>query len=589
MPILRYRYHRMTEILGTGYIGGKAAGFLKAREILSSDTIRTAFPELVRHIRFPETWVLTTDHYAQYVAHNRLTGVVADCEAQKKGAEEACRAAFLAGAFPAATRDALRAVLAAAAWPLAVRSSSLLEDRPHTSFAGKYLTLFISNRGTDDERLRQLCTAVQEVYASVGNANAIQYRRRHRLLKAGEQMAIMLQHAIGREYQGRYFPILAGVGFSQNPHCWHPEIKKGDGLVRLVFGLGTRAVGRGYARIFSPGNPTSRAEGHEAETIEKFSQGWVDLLDLAANTHQSVRFREIIRNGFDCYPGADRLVSLRDGATIYTPATRMWDPAHRTILTFDAVLSRPWAGVQFPRLMKQLFQVLEAGFGYPVDTEFAGDLDACQFTLYLLQARALTQREEQNPRPLPRVAPERILFTAQRDVPTGYVDEIEYLVYVDPEVFFALPRDQRHTVARLVGQVNRALEGKRFVLMGPGRWGSVNIELGVPCRYAELSNAAILVEVAKGRCAPEASYGTHFFQDLIEDQILYLPLYPDDPGVIFREDLFRAGTHLPQLCPEIADASLADVVRVLHLPTTTGRKATAVLNGTEEKGLVYLK
>lgn len=586
---LRYRMMSVKEILGTGHVGGKAAGFFKARAILASDKMRVAFPDLAQHIRFPETWVLTTDHFHAYVTRNQLGAVLADCEAMKKGADEACRAAFHTGTFSPETLASLREVLAHAAWPLAVRSSSLLEDRPGTSFAGKYLTLFISNRGSDDERLQQLCTAIQSVYASVGNPNAIHYRRRHRLLKAGEQMAIMIQHAIGREYQGCYLPIVAGVGFSQNPHCWHPEIKKGDGLIRLVFGLGTRAVGRGYARIFSPGNPTSRAEGTMADTIEKFSQGMIDVLDLATNTHRSLHFREIVRSGFDCYPGAEKLFSLRDGTTLYTPATRMWNPEHRPLLTFDAILTQPWADVQLPRLFKQMLQVLEAEFGIPVDTEFAGDLVDDRFTLYLLQARALTQREEQNPRALPKVPAEDIFFTANREVPTGYVEEIEYVVYVDPDAYFACARNQRHTVARYVGEINRALEGKRFILMGPGRWGSVNIDLGVPCKYAELSNAAILVEIAKGAYAPEASYGTHFFQDLIEDQILYMPLYLGESGVIFREELMRSNNQFQQLFTADFDAAFADIIRVIHLPAVTGKKAIAVLNGIEEKGIVYLK
>ncbi|MBI2345602.1 MAG: phosphoenolpyruvate synthase [Deltaproteobacteria bacterium] len=583
----------MQEILGAGHVGGKANGFIRSRAILQSETIRTAFPELVQSVRFPETFFLTADHYDAYVERNRLAGVVAQCEAQRPGAEDACLEAFLAGTFPPETITALRVVLDRNNWPLAVRSSSLLEDRPKTSFAGKYLTLFISNRGDGSERLHQLTTAVQQVYASVGSANAIQYRRRHRLLKAGEKMAVMIQHAIGREFEGLYFPIIAGVGFSQNPNCWHPEIKKGDGLVRLVFGLGTRAVGRGYARIFSPGSPTSRAEGLDAETIDKFSQGWVDCLDLSSNEHRSIRFREIIRSGFDCPPSAERLVSLRDGTTIYVPATRMWNPAHRSILTFDAILGQTWAQVNFPLLMKQLLQVLEREFGYPVDTEFAGDIEAVPNgdirRIYLLQGRALSQREEQYPRPMPKVPSAQVLFTARRSVPTGYVEGLEYIVYVDPEGFFTLPRERRHTVARYIGQINRALEGQRFLLIGPGRWGSVNIDLGVPCQYAEISNCAVLIEVAKGRYAPEASYGTHFFQDLIEDQILYLPLYPEDPGIIFREDLLlKSENHFARLCPEASDPQAAATIHAIHLPTATGKSAVAVLNGIEEKGIVVL-
>ena len=360
--------------------------------------------------------------------------------------------------------------------------------------------------------------------------------------------------------------------------------------MRVVFGLGTRAVGRGYARLFSPGSPTSRPEGHEAAAIEKYSQGTMDVLDLKANTLKAINFKEVVKDGFDCYPGSEKLFSLRDGQSIYVPATRLWEPGHRPVLTFDAILGNEWAGVYFPKLMRDVMQTLESECGYPIDMEFAGELENGLFKLNILQARPLTQREEQNPEELPDIKQEDILFTSNRDVPTSSIHNIEYIVYIDPDEYFACPHDERHTVARVIGNLNRILSGKKFVLIGPGRWGSSKPELGVPATYAEICNTAMLVEVAHGRYAPEVSFGTHFFQDLIEDGIAYMPVFPDEPDIIFNEKAFKKHSIFTNLLTDPHDRWFRKLIRVIHVPTVfSGRYAHVLLNGNTEKGMVYLK
>jgi len=159
-----------------------------------------------------------------------------------------------------------------------------------------------------------------------------------------------------------------------------------------------------------------------------------------------------------------------------------------------------------------------------------------------------------------------------RMVPQGQVDHIEYLVYVDPLVYHDIPDPvRRQEVARVVGRLNKALEGHDFILLGPGRWGSANPQLGVPVGYADIFNARALVELAvkKGDITPEPSYGTHFFQDLVEARIFPLAVYPDDPdGYLNREFLDRAQNRLAELLPD--DAGLADCVQVICVPDESG-------------------
>lgn len=577
-------------VIGSGAIGGKAAGFWKARSVIFSDETFKRHPDFEHIVYFPRTICIATDLFDEFLAKNNLGDLFEGC---KSGSFEDFRRfeeAVMLGQFPAEFDEKFSEIWNSMTYPLAVRSSSILEDQTGTSFAGKYTTVFIANQGDHLERRRQLTTAIKIVYASIAHPNAIEYRRKHGYLKQEEKMAVMIQRAVGREYNGYFFPLLAGVGFSQNGYCWHSEVVKEDGLIRVVFGLGTRAVGRGYARLFSPGNPTSRPEGHEAQLIEKYSQATMDVLDLKSNALKAVNFSEVVKDGFDCYPGSEKLLSLRDGQTIYVPATRLWEPGHRLVLTFDGILSQPWAGTYFPKLMRDVMQTLEEGFGNPIDMEFAGELEDEQFKLNILQARPLTQREEHNPEELPIVKPEDTIFTALRDVPTGLVSNIEYIIYVEPEGYFTCPMDSRYTVARVIGHLNRALAGKKFILIGPGRWGSCKIELGVPATYAEICNTAMLVEVAVGRYAPEVSYGTHFFQDLIEDEIIYVPVFPDEEGVLFNTGFFKKHNVFTELLTDPHDKPFGKFICVLHVPTIAGgRYAHVVLNGATEKGIVYLK
>ena len=185
-----------------------------------------------------------------------------------------------------------------------------------------------------------------------------------------------------------------------------------------------------------------------------------------------------------------------------------------------------------------------------------------------------------------------IIFDAHRYVRSGLLEGLEYIVYVDPAAYDAVPtRQKRNEVARAVGHVNHALPPKSFVLIGPGRWGSNDILLGVPIRYADINRCRLLIEVARQKdgFAPEVSFGTHFFQDLVEADIHYLPLYPDEPGSHFNEEFFmQAPNCLARLRPE--DAEYADVVRVIHVPeVTNGRRLTVAMDGATDHALAFLK
>jgi hypothetical protein len=232
---------------------------------------------------------------------------------------------------------------------------------------------------------------------------------------------------------------------------------------------------------------------------------------------------------------------------------------------------------------------LEKAYGVPVDVEFATDGEK----FYLLQCRMQSQAAETDPVKLPTHIPEPdILFDARKFVRSGWIEGVEYIVYVDAASYDAVPtRERRLDIARVVGRINHALPPKSFVLVGPGRWGSNDITLGVPVRYADINRCRMLIEVARqkdGFC-PEVSFGTHFFQDLVEANIHYLPLYPDDHGVRFNERFFQQSPNrLASIVP--ADAEFAAQIRVIHLPTVAhGRTLTVAMDGEMDVAVAYLR
>ena len=240
--------------------------------------------------------------------------------------------------------------------------------------------------------------------------------------------------------------------------------------------------------------------------------------------------------------------------------------------------------------MNLLLTTLADRLRTPVDVEFACDGE----DLFLLQCRSQSQVGLTGAPAFPAdLNPDRILFTADRYVSSGFVPGVTHIVYVDPEGYGNLPATRSmERVARAVGRLNQILPRRRFVLMGPGRWGSRgDIRLGVGVGYADISNTAVLIEIARRKkdYVPELSFGTHFFQDLVEAQIHYLPLYPDDPGVSFNEDfLLGSPNRLAELLPEYAD--LAGVIRVIDVGgDDTGRVLSIYMDGDQGKAMGALQ
>jgi len=581
--------------IGRGKIGGKAAGMMLAYKIIQRALAESEI-ELEHPINIPDSYFIGSDVFYEFHELNDLH----DFHNQKyKAHEEIVREypravqAFASGRFPDAATDRLRDLLVEVGQtPLIVRSSSLLEDNFGSSFAGKYDSFFCPNQGTLEENLKALSDAIKRVYASVLNPSALSYREQKGLLDYDERMAVLIQKVEGRRFQRYLFPSIAGVAFSRNPFRWSRKIRREDGFLRIVWGLGTRAVERvanDYPRMVALSHPQLRPEKTTKE-IKKYAQHFIDLIDLADNQMRTLSVAEVISTD---YPGIRLLASLDKGDYVQ-PIFALGgdvDPC-ACVLTFDGLVQ----DATFVTTMKSLLTTLEKYYQFPVDVEFAVDIlterPHPKYSFHLLQCRPLTSHEWGEELQIPDSIPETDkLFSAHKLVPQGVVSGIKYIIYVDPEAYSQIIEPStKLEIGRLVGRLNKRLENERFILMGPGRWGSSNIDLGVKVTYADIYNSRVLVEIAmgKGGEAPDVSYGTHFFQDLVEAGIYPLPLQPADQGVIFNRTFLESAPNvLPELLP--ADAACAEIIKVIHVPSvSSGRVLEIVMNGEQEEALAYL-
>jgi len=573
-----------------GKLGGKGAGLFLAHWILQQ-------PEAdklgVTDAKMPRTWAILSDAIMDFIKLNDLDDVM---DQKFKDITQVRREypnmiqLFKNSTFPEEVVAGLeRALDFFGEVPLIIRSSSLLEDRFETAFSGKYKSLFVANRGDRAERLDALMDAVAEVWASILGPDPIEYRRERGLQEFVEEMGILIQEVVGTRVGRYWLPAFAGVAFSLNEFRWSPRINREDGLIRIVPGLGTRAVdrvGEDFPILAVPARPGLRPSASLDEVL-RYSPRMADVINLDTNSFETVALDELLKEAGDDYPLLDRIFSVLSGGRLQKTSRFLMKPGTDDLVAdMEGLLT----DTDFIPRIQGLLTVLGHYLGSPVDIEFAHDGK----DFYLVQCRPQAMTGDAAPAPIPRHYEEAdVVFSARRFVSNGYVPDITHVVYVDPDAYAALPSPAAMTeVGRAVGRLNMTLPKRSFILLGPGRWGSRgDIKLGVSVTYADINNTAVLIEVARrrGGYVPDLSFGTHFFQDLVEAGIRYLPLYPDEEDVAFNET-FLAGSDnlLAELVPEYAH--LDQCVRVIDVPAAAGGRVLRLyLNADTNEALALLE
>jgi hypothetical protein len=400
-------------------------------------------------------------------------------------------------------------------------------------------------------------------------------------------MGILIQEVVGQRVGKYYLPAFAGVAFSRNSLRWSARIKPEDGLVRMVMGLGTRAVDRvndDYPILFSIGHPELPVN-HTPADIRHYSPKHIDLINLEENRFETVNASSFLREAGAQMPELHNYVSVFNEDFIENKNAFSLDTQKDDmVITFSKILTDS----NIPAKLKRILDVLSEKLDTPIDIEFAYDGKH----LYLLQCRPQGSGIFNTPAPIPQdIKQQDILFTANRFISDGMVRDITHIVYVDGDEYHALStREEYYAVGEAIGLLGGMLPRRHYILMGPGRWGSRgDLKLGVRVTYSDISGTAALIEIAKKKHSyiPELSFGTHFFQDLVEAGIIYVPLYPDQQDVIFKEGLLKSCKNiLDDMLPQFA--SLSNVIKVIDVPKSFSGKTLSIhLNSDLEQAVAF--
>ncbi|AOY75287.1 PEP/pyruvate-binding domain-containing protein [Clostridium formicaceticum] len=542
-----------SRLIGSGYIGGKAVGMLMARSILLKDKDF----EWRRYLEPHDSYYIGSDVFYSYIVQNgwwKLRMKQRSNEGYFQVASE-LREKMLKGSFPAAVKEQFQQMLEYFGQsPIIVRSSSLLEDAFGNAFAGKYESVFCVNQGSPAERYKQFEDAIRVVYASAMNEDALAYRLQRGLDKRDEQMAILVQRVSGAHHGQYFFPDLAGVGVSYNTYVWKEGLNPDAGMLRLVHGLGTRAVDRvegDYPRIVALDKPLLRPHAG-VDDSRKYSQREVDVLNTVSNKLEVVSL-----NNMD-YEGREGLMNLI-GVKDYEANRRMKELGMKGpdiwTLTFDHLMT----ATSFPQIMGKMLKTIKSAYQYPVDIEFTINFSRDLHPhINLLQCRPLQTKGLKSKVHIPsNIREEKVLFKSKGHFMGGNISQsLKRIIYIDPKNYSKLALSQKYEVARTVGKLNKQIQNREnlsVMLAGPGRWGTSNPSLGVPVAFSEINHVTVMIEIAFSSAGliPELSFGTHFFQDLVETDIFYVALFPEKNNVFFNHLLMNDHPNIfNQLCPD---------------------------------------
>jgi len=572
-------------VVGTGLIGGKSIGMLLSRAVLEKSN--SHWKEILEP---HDSFYIGSDVFYNFLVKN---GIWWERQRQKdteyflEGSARA-RQRVLLGEFPEYITKQLNDLLDYFGQsPFIVRSSSLLEDNFGNAFAGKYESVFCVNQGPRIKRFEDLTTAIKTIYASAMSEKALTYRAQRGLLEHDEQMALLVQRVSGAFYDKIFTPQIAGVGFSFNPYVWSEDIDPHAGVLRLVFGLGTRAVDRSdddYTRVVALNQPEKRPETNLGE-IQQYTQKNVDILDFEANQLVSRDFTEIVQLAPQ--------IPIHLLASRYRPREThsheyRANKAACWTLTFDKLLTQ----TNFVKDMRDMLSDLSEAYDYPVDIEFTCNfIDENTYKINLVQCRPFQvkdSREIENPPT--NIDKDDLLFKVHGAI-IGHsrINKINRFVYVVPSVYGEMPIRDRYKVARIIGElmhIRKFYQDKTIMLLGPGRWGTSSPELGIPISFSEINTISVLGEIVamRDKLIPDVSLGTHLFSELVEMDILYLALFPNQKDNCISNTFFEESPNaLTKYLPDRQD--WAHVVKVVELDNNP---ATLNANAFKQNGICYL-
>ena len=546
--------------VGTGLVGGKSCGMLLARKIIEKNC-----PEIYNNIFEPDdSFYIGSDLFYTYIVSNDLWDLRVKQRTPegyyKYGME--LEESLKNGVFSDEIKKKFIRILDYFGQnPIIVRSSSFLEDGFGNAFAGKYESVFCVNRGTLEERLEAFEEAVKIVYSSTMNISALEYRKLNDLDDADEQMALLVQRVSGSYHEDYFFPTAAGVGFSYSPYSPLPDMDNSKGMLRLVMGLGTKAVDRtkkDYPRIINLDKPEVTLV-NDIKEKHRYSQHYLDVIDL-----KNISLHDIpVDEGLGIIQRyAKKLLVEHD-----REAERMFrDRGQRREIVFvncEGIVKNS----EFINVMKEILNTLQNAYDYPVDIEYTVNVgEDNSFNINLLQCRPLQVSVNDEAIEMPE---DKNVFFHIKESSMGMSrkNTIDTICYVDPHKYYEYPYAQKSSISRVISDVNTYCKdnAKTAILIVPGRIGTSSPELGIPVVFADISHFSAILEEAYSEVGymPELSFGSHMFQDLVEAEIYYGALFENEKKLEFnKEMIFDYPNILNNINPNLND-DIYDMVQVI--------------------------
>ena len=527
------RYAHFARI-GDGSLGGKGRGLAFLDHIIK---VHPEFNQLSgMTVQIPKTLVLCTDVFDQFMEQNDLYEI-----ALSDTPDEEILHRFLEGQLPDSYIEDFFTFFEATHSPIAIRSSSLLEDSHYQPFAGIYSTYMIPQLDDKEEMLKMLAAAIKSVYASVFFRDSKAYMTATSNVIDQEKMAVILQEVVGNNYDGRFYPNLSGVLRSLNFYPIGNE-KAEEGIASLALGLGKYIVEGGQTLRVSPFHPEKVLQTSELHIALRDTQNTFYALDM---NHVGTDFQ--VDDGFNMLHLKVK-DAVKDGSLNFIASTYNADDqvirdglyeGGRKLITFNGLLRQ--GIIPFPQVLQMSMKFASEAMRRPVEIEFACNINADRTAdFYLLQIRPIVDSKQELLEDITAVTDEECLIRSHNSLGHGTSEEITDVLYVKYDDTFSAADNVK--IAEEIGRINQKFvdEGRNYVLIGPGRWGSSDSWLGVPVKWPDISAARIIVEVALKNYRVDPSQGTHFFQNMTSFGVGYFTVdtnLPGEGGIIHKEML----------------------------------------------------
>lgn len=565
------RYAHFARI-GDGSLGGKGRGLAFLDNIIKTHPDFNQFAGAT--VQIPKTVVLCTDVFDQFMEQNDLYAI-----ALSDAPDEVILQHFLQAQLPDSYIADFFTFFEATHSPIAIRSSSLLEDSHYQPFAGIYSTYMIPNLDDKYEMLRMLAAAIKSVYASVYYRDSKAYMTATSNVIDQEKMAVVLQEVVGQNHGDRYYPTMSGVLRSLN---YYPvgEEKAEEGIASLALGLGKYIVDGGQTLRVSPWHPHQVMQLSELETALRETQTRFYALDMKRDVGSDFK----VDDGFNILnlrvKEAEKDGSLQYIASTYDPYDQIIrDGVYeggRKVISFCGVLQQDV--FPLPEIMQMSMKYGAEAMRRPVEIEFACNLNTDRTgDFYLLQIRPIVDSKQTLVEDVAALPDDECLLRSHRSLGHGIVDDVTDVVYVKYDDHFTAMNNP--AVATEIEHINRQMidEGRGYVLIGPGRWGSSDPWLGVPVKWPHISAAKLIVEVALRNYRVDPSQGTHFFQNLTSFGVGYFTIDTNqsaEQGGMVRKDILDA-------MPAVEETQYVRHVRF-------ARPLRILMDGTKQEGAVEI-